>query len=314
MKTNSQISIWIASIVLIARISFLFIEQNNNTPQIEDKQNITSTAKIKQETPQETTKKINQENLEIKKQKELEELKKQQAIQEILEQAELEERLEKEAQKIAEKQLTENVSPSILEGDKGVVIPTIIPKKYDIQNMAFFSQAPYGNRNQPYQDACEEASLLIWRYYLKNLNKTKAEYNTDLLAMVALEMEMLWYFESTTIMEMKQIINRRDPTLHARIIEHPTIRDIEKEISQDNVVVAPFYGKWLKNPHYALWWPEYHFLVIKGYDQTNFITHDVWTLRWANREYTKTIIMENIHDRNRTDVRMWAPRILILEK
>jgi hypothetical protein len=39
--------------------------------------------------------------------------------------------------------------------------PIIIPNKYNIKNMAFFSQAPYGNRNQPYQDACEEASLLI---------------------------------------------------------------------------------------------------------------------------------------------------------
>jgi hypothetical protein len=57
--------------------------------------------------------------------------------------------------------------------------------------MIFFSQAPYGNRNQPYQDACEEASLLIGYYYLKNFNKTKAEYNIDLLAMVQLEMEML---------------------------------------------------------------------------------------------------------------------------
>lgn len=191
--------------------------------------------------------------------------------------------------------------------------PIIIPKEYDIQNMDFRSQAPYWNWNQPYQDACEEASLLIWYYYLKNFTKTKAEYNTDLLAMVDLEMEMLWYFESTTIMEMKQIINRRDKTIKAHIIEHPTIRDIEREISQNHVVVAPFYGKWLKNPHYALWGPEYHFMVIKWYNQTNFITHDVWTLRWANREYTKSTIMDNIHDRNRTDVQKWAARILILE-
>jgi len=61
--------------------------------------------------------------------------------------------------------------------------------------------------------------------------------------MVELEMEMLGYFESTTIMEMKQIINRRDPSISARIIEHPTIHDLEREISQNNVVVAPFYGK-----------------------------------------------------------------------
>jgi N4-(beta-N-acetylglucosaminyl)-L-asparaginase len=33
--------------------------------------------------------------------------------------------------------------------------------------MIFFSQAPYGNRNQPYQDACEEA---LQRIISKNKN------------------------------------------------------------------------------------------------------------------------------------------------
>lgn len=190
----------------------------------------------------------------------------------------------------------------------------IIPEEYDIKNMDFFSQAPYWNRNQPYQDACEEASLLIWQYYIRWFKKTKTEYNQDLLDMVELEMEMLWYFESTTIMEMKQIINRRDPSINARIIEHPSIKDIEREISKNNVVVAPFYWKWLKNPHYALWWPEYHFLVIKWYTKDHFITHDVWTMHWENRYYDKNLIMDNIHDRNRTDVQKWAARVLILEK
>lgn len=192
--------------------------------------------------------------------------------------------------------------------------PVIIPTKYNIQNMEFFSQAPYGNWNEPYQDACEEASLLIWYYYIKWLNKSKTEYNKDLLDMVDLEKKTLWYFESTTITEMKQIINIRDPTIKAKIIEHPTIRDIEKEISQNNAVIAPFYGKWINNPHYSLEGPEYHFMVIKWYDQTNFITHDVWTSKWKNREYTKSTIMDNIHDRNRIDVQKWAARILILSK
>jgi hypothetical protein len=35
------------------------------------------------------------------------------------------------------------------------------PLEYNIENVKFFSQAPLGIRDQPYQDACEEASLLI---------------------------------------------------------------------------------------------------------------------------------------------------------
>ena len=295
MKINSQITIWILATILIFWISFLFIEQWNKKNESEKTQTIiTQEKQIEKDILQKETEKTEETKIKKEKQKK----------------KELTKKLEQEAQKI----LTKNVPDSILEVNKNVTKPTIIPQKYDIQNMQFFSQAPYWNWNQPYQDACEEASLLIWYYYIKWLNKNKSEYNKDLLKMVQLEMDILWYFESTTIMEMKQIINTRDPNIKAKIIEHPTVRDIEKEISQNNAVIAPFYGKGINNPHYALWWPEYHFMVIKWYDKDNFITHDVWTIRWSNRHYNKKLIMENLHDRNRIDVTKWAPRILILEQ
>jgi hypothetical protein len=61
--------------------------------------------------------------------------------------------------------------------------------------------------------------------------------------MVELEMQLLGYFKSTTIMETKQVINKRDPTINARIIENPSINDLEKEISQNHIIIAPLYGK-----------------------------------------------------------------------
>lgn len=308
MKSNSKITIWIFAIILIFWISFLFIEQGSKSNITTNKTNNTSVENNKN---QHNTQAISEQAKELKQQQ----IAEQKKIKNIKEEKALKERLEDEAQKIAEQkyQETMNNKPYNSKNTK-TTQPIIIPKEYDIQNMEFFSQAPYGNWNQPYQDACEEASLLIWYYYIKWLNKSKTEYNKDLLDMVDLERKTLWYFESTTITEMKQIINIRDPTIKAKIIEHPTIRDIEKEISQNNAVIAPFYGKWINNPHYSLEGPEYHFMVIKWYDQTNFITHDVWTSKWKNREYTKSTIMDNIHDRNRIDVQKWAARILILSK
>lgn len=279
MKKKSKITIFLSALILITWISFLFIEQKKTF----SKESITT------KQPQELQQDIIKNTTRIKN-------KKKSNI-EIPEEVKIEETT---IENNTEKKIKEKVE--------------IIPSEYDMTNVAFFSQAPYGNRNQPYQDACEEASLLIWQYYLNWATKTKDEYNKDLLAMVELEMEMLWYFESTTIMEMKQIINRRDPSIKASIIEHPSIRDLEREISKNNMAIVPLYGKGLKNPHYALWGPEYHFLVIKGYTTDSFITHDVWTLHWSNRHYNKDLIMKNIHDRNRTDVRKWAPRILILQK
>jgi len=34
-------------------------------------------------------------------------------------------------------------------------------------DLPFFSQAPDGNRNQPWQDACEEASIILPAFWLK---------------------------------------------------------------------------------------------------------------------------------------------------
>ena len=297
MKNNSKITIFITSIVLIFWISFLFIEKEKTSWE-----GITSLWQIHDANAKENqqpTKTQQNDNLSQNK---------------LIEQAKLIQEKNKQKDNI-KKETTETKPITKTNIQKETTSkPIIIPDKYNIENMDFFSQAPYGNRNQPYQDACEEASLLIWQYYLNKTSRTKAEYNKDLLAMVDLEMKMLGYFESTTIMEMKQIINTRDKSIKAKIIEHPTIRDLEREISQNNVVVAPFYWKGLNNPHYALWWPDYHFLVIKWYDKSNFITHDVWTLRGANWEYTKETIMEHLHDRNRIDVRKWAARVLVLYK
>lgn len=307
MKNNSKITILIASLILISWISFLFIEKDTT-----NWNEITSLGQI-----HEANAKANTKNTQTQQQNN--------SHTKLIEQAKLIQQKNKEkddekdnsTEREAKKEIKEDLKDNIKNNESNkqeITQPIIIPDTYNIENMDFFSQAPYGNRNQPYQDACEEASLLIWQYYLNNTSKTKAEYNKDLLAMVDLEMKMLWYFESTTIMEMKQIINTRDKSIKAKIIEHPTIRDLEREISQNNVVVAPFYWKGLNNPHYALWGPNYHFLVIKGYDKDNFITHDVWTLRWANRHYTKKIIMDNLHDRNRIDVRKWAARVLVMYK
>lgn len=41
-----------------------------------------------------------------------------------------------------------------------------IPTSINLPNTPFYSQAPDGNRNEPYQNACEEASILLAYYYV----------------------------------------------------------------------------------------------------------------------------------------------------
>jgi glutaredoxin len=44
-------------------------------------------------------------------------------------------------------------------------------------------------------------------------------------------------------METKQLINKRDPSIQTKIIENPSINELEKEISQNHIIISPLYGK-----------------------------------------------------------------------
>ena len=168
---------------------------------------------------------------------------------------------------------------------------TNLPISVNLTDTPFYSQAPDGNRNEPYQNACEEASILLAYYYVANKNPSKAEYKTDLLNLMAREQNNLGHHKDTTIDEFLTLIHNFLGWENAYIIENPKYLDIKKAIAEGNIVIAPFRGQMLENPHYSGEGPEYHVMVIKGYDQQHFITHDVGTSRGADRPYRIEIIM-----------------------
>jgi len=207
-----------------------------------------------------------------------------------------------------------NNNIQIVEAPKQTENLLQIPKSYDLPNVIFYSQAPYWNRNEPYQNACEEASILLAYYYIKNKRPSKSEYKTDLLNLMAREQNNLWHHKDTTIEEFLYLIKNFLEVDKSYLIVNPTVEQIKTEISKWNIIIAPFRGKELKNPHYSLGGPYYHVMVIKGYDENNFITHDVWTSRWENRKYSIDTIMSALAnwDKKRLDEE-WT-KIIVLEK
>jgi hypothetical protein len=97
-----------------------------------------------------------------------------------------------------------------------------------------------------------------------------------------------------------------------KIIDDPTIEEIKAEIVQGNVVLVPLAGRYIGNPYYTVPGPIYHFLVIKGYTETHFITHDVGTRRGEDYSYPFKVIMNNIHDWNEVIVE-GRRRVLVVD-
>ena len=59
-----------------------------------------------------------------------------------------------------------------------------LPDKY-LLKVAFQSQAPYGDWSEPYENACEEASIITVEHYLSNQGLSKEQMKSEIDSSVA---------------------------------------------------------------------------------------------------------------------------------
>lgn len=163
-------------------------------------------------------------------------------------------------------------------------------------DVLFYSQAPFGNWGMPYQEACEEASLLLAHYYTKNQTVSIEQFERDLLAMVEWEINYFGQYEHTSIEETAEMAREYLGYDAVEIVENPTVDTLKQLLAQGYPVIAPFAGRSLGNPYYTGEGPVYHMLVIRGYDETHFITNDVGTRHGENFIYSYDVLLNALHD------------------
>ncbi len=179
----------------------------------------------------------------------------------------------------------------------------------------FYSQAPYADWSMPYQEACEEASLILAYNYVQDIEMSKEEFHEELLRLIEWETEYFGSYEHTTVEETAKMLEQFYGFTSWKIIENPSVEDLQAELSAGNPIVAPFAGRMLGNPNFTGEGPYYHMLVIKGFDNTYFITNDVGTRLGENYQYTHEILMDALHDWHDTDIStLGEKKVLVLHK
>lgn len=200
-------------------------------------------------------------------------------------------------------------------------------KEEKFLDVAFYSQFPLDiatwiKYDEPYQNFCEEASILNAYYFLVWKNQSIEEYKNDLMKLKELE-ELLfesWYKHTNQEENLELLISFQweNQEILWEIIKNPSIEDIKNNISKWNVVIVPVYWKGLTNTLFLWWWPIYHNLVIKGYTKDVFITNEVWVSKWDWFKYKIDELMENIYDYDENlypnNFTKWERNILILSK
>lgn len=201
------------------------------------------------------------------------------------------------------------LNPETAEAELSVVSSILSPKHVRIPASAeiavpFLSQAPFGDWGEPWQDACEETSVMMAVAWARGFQLNPDSAADEISNEVAFEKKTLGYYRDTNAADTARIFRE---FYHYDGI---TIRDsgvsvaaIKKELAKGNIVIVPLAGALLKNPYFTSP-PLYHMVVIRGYDDATreFITNEPGTKHGNGFRYGYENLFDAIHDWTGFDV------------
>jgi hypothetical protein len=162
--------------------------------------------------------------------------------------------------------------------------------------MVFYAQAPFGNWDYPWQEACEEASILLTVNEYLDKNWTREQFNKEILDLVEYEKKQYGQYEHQTAAEITKILKDRY-ALDSVIINNPSFEYVRQTLNKGHLIIMTFAGKKIGNPYYKNGGPIYHAMVIKGYKEgQKIITADVGTKNGEDYVYSWQTIIGALHD------------------
>lgn len=162
--------------------------------------------------------------------------------------------------------------------------------------MPFTTQAPFAVWDALHEDACEEASLLMVKHFLGGTQfESKGSADTEIKNMISYE-EANGMSPSITLNQLNSVAANYSGMKNGVVKTDMTIDDIMLELSNGRPVIVGAAGKLLKNPNFKDGGPNYHMLVIKGFDANGFITNDPGTRLGENYRYDFATLYNAIHD------------------
>ncbi len=199
--------------------------------------------------------------------------------------------------------------PSSLNIQKPQAAQTELPDTVLLE-VPFTSQAPLYVWDETHEDACEEASLLML-YYAKKFLKFKNAEDADAKILEIIEAEKEFgYGKSITLDELNTVAKKHFSLNNLRHKSISNTEDIKSILAEGHPVIVGAAGKILPNPNFRNGGPNYHMLVIIGYNKQGFITNDPGTRKGKNFFYKYDDLFNAIHDWNETDIMLGEKNIL----
>lgn len=171
-------------------------------------------------------------------------------------------------------------------------------------SVPFTSQAPSGNWAMPWQEFCEEASVVMSVHFLLGTPLTVARGEAEMQIIKQYEQIVFKKYDDTSAEETASILKNLYGFKNISTKRITGASDITKELSHGRIVIVPTAGRLLKNPNFKAPGPLYHMLVVKGFNNVNrtFIVNDPGTRNGNGYVYDQDILFNAIHDWNGGDV------------
>lgn len=181
-------------------------------------------------------------------------------------------------------------------------------------NVPFTSQAPSGDWRQPFQDFCEEASVVMAAHFLWGVGLTPEIAELEMSIIQSYETLIFGRSRDTSIDEMASVLRMLYGFKQTQTLVIDSTGEIKDELRAGHIVIVPVAGRLLKNPYFTPPGPLYHMLVVRGFDDTDgsFIVNDPGTRRGNGFRYPQGRLLDAIHDWNSGDVLHGEKRIMIV--
>lgn len=174
-----------------------------------------------------------------------------------------------------------------------------LPEKIFIKT-PFASQAPFSVWDERHEEACEEAAIIILKYYLDKKDLTKEIAEKEIQKMINFEIQNYGDYKDSNVEQIvklaKDFYGLPAGGKNLKVISDFNKEDVKKELAKGNPVIIPAAGRELGNPYYTQPGPLYHNLVLVGYSGDQIITNDPGTRRGEGYRYDINVLYDAIHD------------------
>jgi hypothetical protein len=193
-----------------------------------------------------------------------------------------------------------------------------IPDKILI-NVPFTSQAPFAKWDEFHEEACEEAAIIMVKYFLDKKELTPQVAEKEIQNLIKFQIKNYGDYKDSTAKQIVQMYSdfygQSKNGMEFKVIYDFQKDDLKKYLAKGNPIIVPAAGRLLKNPYFTPPGPLYHNLVLTGYSGNKVITNDPGTKRGKNYEYDINILYEAIHDfpGKKEDIEKGKKAMIVLE-